>query len=39
VDKFIQEYKNNDPTVQDLLNFWNVYIVPSINPDGKRKLY
>jgi murein tripeptide amidase MpaA len=39
VEKFIEEYKNNDPIIQDLLNYWNVYIVPSLNPDGKRLDY
>jgi murein tripeptide amidase MpaA len=36
VDKLIEDYNNNDPTIRDLLNFWTVYIVPSLNPDGKK---
>jgi carboxypeptidase A2 len=34
VDKLIEEHKNNDPIIRELLNFWTVYIVPSLNPDG-----
>ena len=35
VDKLIADYNNNDAAVQDLLNYWNVYIAPSLNPDGR----
>ncbi|CAF1524193.1 unnamed protein product [Adineta ricciae] len=34
IDQFIAEYNNNDATTRDLLNNWNVYIAPSLNPDG-----
>ncbi|CAF3176435.1 unnamed protein product [Rotaria socialis] len=34
VDKLIDEYNKNDATVTSLLNYWNVYIAPSLNPDG-----
>lgn len=36
IDTFIKEYQNNDPITRELLNFWNVYVVPSLNPDGNR---
>jgi murein tripeptide amidase MpaA len=36
VDKLIAEYKNNDPIIRELLDYWNVYVVPSLNPDGKK---
>jgi hypothetical protein len=34
VDKLIQDYNNNDATIRDLLNYWTVYVAPSLNPDG-----
>jgi len=37
VDKLIQDYNNNDATIRDLLNYWTVYVAPSLNPDGKRE--
>ena len=37
VEKLIEDYRNNDSIIRDLLDFWNVYIIPSLNPDGKKK--
>jgi len=34
VDKLIGDYQNNDPVIRELLNYWTVYIAPSLNPDG-----
>jgi hypothetical protein len=34
VDKLIEDYNNNNPDIRDLLNYWTVYIAPSLNPDG-----
>ncbi|UJR30473.1 hypothetical protein I4U23_018006 [Adineta vaga] len=34
IDQYITEYQNNDPTIRDLFNYWNVFIAPSLNPDG-----
>jgi len=34
VDRLIEEYKTNDPIILELLNYWTVYIAPSVNPDG-----
>lgn len=37
IDQLIEEYKRGDAKVTPLLNYWNVYIVPSLNPDGKKR--
>ncbi len=34
VDELITKYKNNDFSIQDLINNSEVYIIPSMNPDG-----
>jgi len=34
VDKLISDYANNDATVKGILDYWNVYVAPSLNPDG-----
>jgi carboxypeptidase A2 len=34
IDQYIKDYNNNDPTIRSLLDYWNVYIIPSLNPDG-----
>ena len=39
VEKLIEDYNNNDAAVQDLLNYWTVYISPSLNPDGRRRTH
>jgi murein tripeptide amidase MpaA len=36
VDKLIKDYKSGDTVIRDLLNYWTVYITPSLNPDGKK---
>lgn len=34
IDKLINDYENNDPIIREILQLWNVYITPSLNPDG-----
>lgn len=35
VDSLINDYASGDAEVRSLLDYWNVYVAPSLNPDGK----
>ncbi|CAF1661050.1 unnamed protein product, partial [Didymodactylos carnosus] len=34
INQLIDDYNNKVPTIVDLLNYWTVYVAPSLNPDG-----
>jgi len=37
IENLLEEYRGKDSNVRSLLHFWNIYVVPSLNPDGKKK--
>lgn len=34
MDRFITDYNNLDPLIVELLNFYEIHILPVFNPDG-----